>query len=330
MQKLILFITAFSLQISMFAQQKGFFFTERDPEHCSTNGKFSVETADGCYIVSEVSVLSSLDETQLDILKFSSEGELLNRAVVGKNLEVAGLFRIPDEENHYCLILDNENVVSIPRITRFDDEFNILSTIDVELPQNIPNDYVISARALINKDSKVYYTFSNLGEETCRIHLLFTLDGMLETFTIEQQFHNAGSSFLLPDESCCSYIDGSLSRLDDSLFLDQILLFDKILDEPVPGNVSRQVWVNGASYPTAIALPDTSILIAEECHEVWYQTDQGIIINQDWEQMAFFKSSLENDVGKVITVGSHDTLERPAYFQAIDYGKVFADKIIKE
>ena len=319
MRNLILFVTVFSLQISTFAQQRGFFFTERDPEHYSTNGKFSVETVDGSYIVSEVSFLPSLNETQVDILKFSSEGALLNRIVVGRNLEIAGLFQIPNDERQYCLVLDNcENMVSHPRITRFDDDLNILSNVDIELPQNIPADYLIAARAWIGKDNKVYYSFTNIGEEICRVHLLFTLNGLLEMYTIEQGSKFPGSLFLLPDGSRWSYIDAVLSRFDDSLGLNPVHQFQKIVDNPQAGGVSYQVWVKGASYPTATALPDSSILIAEECHELWRQAYQGII-DEDREQLTFFKSNFDGEVEKVIIEGSRDTLERPAHFQAIDY-----------
>ena len=108
MQRIVLFITIVSIHFSVFAQQRGFFFTERDPTYYSSNGKFSVETDDGCFIVTEVSILTpSYNQTEVVIFKFSSEGELLGKVKVGRNLEITGLFHFPDEQNLYYLILDN-------------------------------------------------------------------------------------------------------------------------------------------------------------------------------------------------------------------------------
>jgi hypothetical protein len=320
MRKLILFIAVALIQISLFSQQRGFFFTERDPSHYSSNGKFSVETYDGCYIVTEVSILPPLyNQTEVDIFKFSSEGEFLGKVEVGKDLEIAGLFHFSDEQNLYYLILDNfENTVSVPRIVCFDDNLSIRSSIDVELPPEIPNDNVISARAIVDDNKKVYYTFTHLGEGFIRIHMRFSLDGQFETFTIGSQSGMAGSPFLFSDGSCWSYYDAVLSRFDDSLNLNNVHVFQDIVNEPQSNDLTYTVWIKGATYPTAVALPDSSFLISEEVIERWLNPNQGIV-DSDNNQMVFFKSNFNGEVEKVIVVGSRDTLERPAHFQSIDY-----------
>lgn len=290
MRKLILFIAVALIQISLFSQQRGFFFTERDPSHYSSNGKFSVETYDGCYIVTEVSILPPLNnQTEVDIFKFSSEGEFLGKVEVGKDLEIAGLFRFPDEQNLYYLILANfENTVHVPRIVCFDDNLNIRSSIDVELPPEIPNDNVISARAIVDDNKKVYYTFTHLGEGFIRIHMRFSLDGQFETFTIGSQSGMAGSPFLFSDGSCWSYYGAVLSRFDDSLNLNNVHVFQDIVNEPQSNDLTYTVWIKGATYPTAVALPDSSFLISEEVIERWLNPNQGIV-DSDNNQMVFSK-----------------------------------------
>ncbi len=319
MRKLILFITVVTIQLSALAQQRGFFFTERNPAYYSSNGKFSVETDDGCFIVTEVSILpNSSQKTQVDILKFSAEGELLDRVEVGSNLEITGLFRFPEEKKSYLILTIFANAVFTPRIVCFDDNLSICSSIDVEMPPEIPNDNVLSARAIVDGNNKVYFTFSNLGEWLIRVHTRFTLDGQFETFTIDNQGSFAGSPFLFPDGSCWSYINGDLSRFDDSLNLNNVHVFDRIVNEQLCGDTLYQVWINGALYPTAVTLPDSSFLIADDVADIWWDPYQGIV-DSNHEQMAFFKSSFSGEVEKVIVIGSRDTLERPAYFQAIDY-----------
>lgn len=322
MRKLILFIAVALIQISLFSQQRGFFFTERDPTHYSSNGKFSVETYDGCYIVTEVSILPSDGQTQVDILKFSAEGELLNRAVVGRGFEIAGLFHASEERSPYYLILvkldSHENLILGPRIVCFDDNLSICSSVDVELPPDILNGFVVSARAITDGNNKVYFSFSTLEEWITRIHTCFTLDGQFETFTIDNQSGFAGSLFMLPDGSCWSYINGVLSRFDDSLNLNSVHVFGKIAEEQISGDTLYQVWTNGATYPTVIALPDSSFVIAEEVVERWWNQNHDMI-GADYGQTAFFISDFSGVVERAVVIGSRDTLERPALFQAIDY-----------
>lgn len=320
MQRIVLFITIVSIHLSVFAQQRGFFFTERNPTYYSSNGKFSVETDDGCFIVTEVSILPpSYNQTEVDIFKFSSEGELLGKVEVGRDLEITGLFHFPDEQNLYYLILDNfENTVHIPRIVCFDNNLTICSSIDVELPSEIPNNNVISARAIVDDNKKVYYTFTHMGSGFIRIHLRFTLDGQFETFTMGSQYGMAGSPFLFPDGSCWSYYDAILSRFDDSLNLNNVHVFQRIVNEPQSNDLTYTVWIKGATYPTAVALPDSSFLISEEVQELWLNHN-NVTVDTDFNQLAFFKSSFDGDVEKAIVIGSGDTLERPAHFQAIDY-----------
>ena len=322
MRKLTLFIAVALIHLSLFSQSKGFFFTERDPRCYSSNGKFSIETEDGCFIVTEVNILTpSFDQTEVDIFKFSAEGELIEKVEVGRDLEIAGLFHFPDEQNLYYLILVNfENTVSVPRIVCFDDNLNICSSVDVELPPEIeiPIDLVYAARAMVDSYKKVYYTFYYMGSYGSRVHMRFTLDGQFETFTIDHENGLAGSPFLFPDGSCWSYYGSILARFDDSLNLNRVHVFQMIVDEPQSDGLTHQVWVDASSFPTAVALPDSSFLISEEITERWLNPNY-VVVDSDYNQLAFFKSSFDGVVEKVIIVGSRDTLERPAHFQAIDY-----------
>ena len=322
MRKLSLFIAVALIHLSLFSQSKGFFFTERDPRCYSSNGKFSIETEDGCFIVTEVSILAPyFDQTEVDIFKFSAEGELLGKVEVGRHLEISGLFHFPDEPNLFYLILAHfENTVLVPRIVCFDDNLNICSSVDVKLPPEIeiPLDLILAARAMVDNNKKVYFTFYHMGPYGGRIHMRFTLDGRFETFTTDHEGGLAGSPFLFPDGSCWSYYGSILARFDDSLNLNRVHIFQMIVDEPQPSGLTHQIWTRASSFPTAVALPDSSFLIAEEVSEEWLNHNQNIV-DRDYCQSAFFKSSYDGEVEKVIVVGSRDTLERPAHFQAIDY-----------
>lgn len=291
----------------------------------SNTWKFSIETDDECFIISEAYFNRTTNSVEVKLLKLSAEGELLRETCVGKEIGLVGLFHDPEQEGQYVLILFKFGIddLTTPCVLRFDDNLNILSEVDVEIPSNLPNTNISQARAIIGNDNKVYLSYIVMPPVR-RYHLRFTLDGQVEASLDDGSSLFLGSLLLYPDGSCCSYSYGGLCRFDDSLNLNLIQSFFKIVDEKQGNDISHQVWLKQALYPTAVALCDSTVLIAEEAMEYW-QDPYGFIVDRNYEQMVFFKVNPNRVVEKVLIEGTRDTLEMPTYYQSIDY--VYSDAI---
>lgn len=321
MHKLVAIIIFLLLQISALAQREGFLYIEKNPNAYSCT-KYAIEADNGSFIAADISLVSSaLTETSL--FKLSASGELLKKVIVGENMELTGMCVDPDNNKQYYLIGDKvvnfEEYLFAPCIVHFDEDLNILSTVDVELPDELYKEH-FDCKSLINSEKKVFFTASVIenGIPSQRLHLRFSLDGQLECHSFENGSSFAGSLFLFPDGSCGSYYGGNLSQFDDNLNLNLVHTFSEIVNELQGDDVSYNVSISGALHPTTIALSDSTVLIAEEAYEYWWNPYQGAEVI-DYDQIAFFKGRFNGEVEKAIIEGSQDTLERPAYNQGIDY-----------
>ena len=317
---LIIIILFLAFVCPMSAQERGFVIIDHDSETRQT-GTVALESDDGCFfIVSESSYSPSLELCSL--LKVSPEGELLQRVAIGTGYAsisclLKGSKINPTDTCYYAIgTRRNELGYSIPFIFRFDNGLNIISSVDVELPNN----YRVFDYAKVMVDGKGEVFYRALLEGNMDLHLRFSLDGELLGQKVLASHHSCGVPFSLPDGSDGVYVNGELNRLTESLAFEPFLAFDRILKDPYLGDTIHwhNVFLTNELYPDAVTLPDDDMLFADAAFEVWSD-----IFGHEFEtrpfQTAFFKANLDGEVEKVVTVGSNDTMVRCAAFNAIDY-----------
>lgn len=312
----------FSAPIAFSQQQEGLFI-DKNPDTFSKNGKYAVETLDGCFILSETYPSSEFPGlTEAMLMKISSDGELLATASLDSKLEIAGLYADPDDKRLFhaiCLRGDD----STPCIVSFDDGLNNINHNYVELPEGYTNGsstYCADWKSMLGHDDKVLLAVLTVIEAVRDCHqyyLLFAFDGTIEQHSITDIPKVIGHPFEQTDGSRWCYNRGVLSRFDDSLRLEQIQSFDILHEEPTETG-TYSISINHAMYPTAVALPDSSMLFAEEASEDWHN-HSGYPIDHNYYQVAFFRREPDGSIQKVIVEGSRETYDLIPYFQAIDY-----------
>ena len=317
MRKLTLVIIAFFLAFSGNAQHHGFLFVHEENGTHSV-GSYALESNDGSFFVSteDLNVISPAK-----LLKLSANGELVKTVSLSAGYSrVAGLFADPDHADRYyavCNRLKPETETVCPCIVHFNNDLDIISNTDVDIPGVYS--YFESAKALLCSDGKVLFTTLINPSLFFRLHMRFTLSGELEQFVKEEGAYFPGSPFLFPDGSLWSYLnmngENSIARYDDSLSLNMVNTYEELIHENT-GDTTHAVSLYHCLYPTAIALPDSSFLIAEEAIESWYDA-YGVPIGNDDESYVFFKSSYGGEVTRSILLGDKNIFERPAYYGAI-------------
>lgn len=310
-----------------FSQQQEGLFIDNNPEVFSKNGKYAVETFDGNFILTETYPSSAFPRlTEAMLMKISSDGELMATASLDSKLEIAGLYADPDDEHlFYAICLRDDD--STPCIVSFDDGLNNINHNYVSLPEGYTNGsttYCEFWKSMLGHDNKLVLAVTtvipmpNLGLYGHHYYLLLALDGTIEQHSIEDaECFEIGCPFMHPDGSRWCYNMGVLSRFDDSLRLERVQLFSKLHEEPTETG-TYDIFLAYSICPTAVALPDSSMLFAEEASEDWYN-HSGYPIDHNNYQVAFFRREPDGSMQKVIVEGSRETYDLVPYFQAIDY-----------
>ena len=316
----------FSAPIAFSQQQEGLFI-DKNPDTFSKNGKYAIETLDGCFILSETYPSSEFPGlTEAMLMKISSDGELLATASLDSKLEIAGLYGDPDDAHLFhaiCLRGDD----STPCIVSFDDGLNNINHNYVELPEGYTNGsttYCGFWRSMLGHDNKLVLAVTTIipmpgpGPDCHRYYLLLAFDGTIEQHSIEYRTPmEIGCPFMHPDGSRWCYNMGVLSRFDDSLRLEQVQRFSILHEEPTETGMYF-ISISYAICPTAVALPDSSMLFAEEADENWHD-HSGYPSGHNYFQVAFFKRKTDGSIQKYILEGTRDIYNQIPYFQAIDY-----------
>ena len=316
MRKFLLSLAVlFSAPIAFSQQQEGLFI-DKDPDLYSQWVKYAVETVDNNYIVFETYKTPEVpNQTKGKLLKITADCELLATLFFDDFMDVAGLYEDLENERlfHAICVKDNDPT---PFIISFDDDLNVLNHITIDLPEGYSigdTEYLMFWKAMLGDDNKAVLSVSL---PTHRFHLLFSLDG-----TIEQHSKDVGTyvgcPFMYTDGSRWCYNKGVLSRFDDSLRLEQVQRFSILHEEPIETG-TYFISISYASCPTAVALPDSSMLFAEEADENWLN-HSGYPSGHNYFQVAFFKRKTDGSIQKYILEGTRDIYNQIPYFQAIDY-----------
>ena len=327
MKKLLLII-AFALQATLYAQEEGFLYT-CDYENYLIN--CAIETDDGCYIIS-ASYTNPMDDSWWEkpskLLKLSHDGTLLNSVQLSDSFTRVVLLYEDTEHNIFHTVgihWDVNTMRMYPFIASLDSNLNLSSIKDVA---NIPAVYtqdIPDAKAVINDNGKVLLT---LAYSPTELHyMILNLDGDLECYK-EHNYSSGmgyvGSLCVLQDSSgdfghYDTHSSAEMTRINEQLEMEPV--FSVYLVQENQWNNSdtiHSVYVNQSLYPTLLPLTDTSYLIAEETIESWWDHyhAQNFFIERN---TVFLKCHNNGEITNSILVEArNDTLERPAYYQAMD------------
>ena len=314
--------------IKTYSQQsrQGFLYLDKD-EETHQMGSYALETVDGCFFVASVSYGLEFGREPGTISKISPDGELIRKITIGDTYSTcAGLFAADDSQgHHYYAIGDRWDAESHPIIfiLHFDDDLNVISFVDVELPSSFIQ--LESSKALIDSEGNVLFASALIYGDNYmwrQLNMRLTIDGTIEDYEILPGAL-PGSLFESTDGSYWSYYFGSLYRFNGvSLVPDLIHHYDMLAYEQT-GDSLHYIQISSALYPTGVILPDSSFIIAEQVWDCWTNVTSPIVHCED--QCVFFKSTFDGDVEKYIMISSNDTLERPSGYQSIDY--IYPDSI---
>lgn len=314
--KKILFVLAVILQGTLCAQESGFYFTRP-----IGMGSYAVEIGDGEFIINSKNYWGeSLMPSSL--IKISNQGELLREVQLGDNYtEVTCLYQDSDEGVLYAVGCqwDYQREYMDPFIASFDYDLNILgweNISDIPIPYTTIND----AKAIVNDRGKVLLVLSSFSE---LYYLVFDLNGTLESFCSDPHLCcYVGSLCLMQDGSgdFGHYREQpGMVRITEQLEMEP--LFDvNLLQESqwMGSDTIHSVFVSPSRYPTVLPLTDSTFLFAEETVEFWWDHYHPTSYCND-ENTAFFKCDSDGAVVNCILVDTrNDTLERPAYYKAMD------------
>ena len=323
MKKLLLII-AVAFQTTLFAQGNGFLFTSDKNE-----GTCAIETDDNCYIV-------SADQAWMDywtgkpasLLKLSAEGTLLQTAQLGDSYsQVVCLHKEAGEGVLYAVGLrwNTETEQMFPFVASFDKDLNSISINDVAgIPASYPY-FIDDAAAIINNNGKVLFVLCDFVAFSLH-YMILDLEGNLEQFK-EVHLSNmnlVGSLCLLQDGSgdfghYCSCGSIQMLRINEQLDIEPVFNIYQLQESQWNGSDTiYHVYVSPSPYPTVLPLTDSTFLFAEETLESWTGPNHPQPFYKD-NNTVFFKSTMNGDITNSLVLDTrNDTLERPAYFQAID------------
>ena len=324
MKKLLLII-AVAFQVTLYAQENGFLFTSEQYEQYS--GTCAIETEDNCYIVCTWAETEYYSERPSMLLKLSREGMLLESVPLGDSYSfVVRLHGETGSSVYYAIGIhwDPQTERLYPFIASFDKDLNIIDMKDVT---DIPETYtfpVWDAAAVVNNNGKVLFVYEYSSSELH--YMVLNLDGVLENY---KAVNVSGGGFV---GSLCLFQDGSgdfghyeshvttrMLRIDEQLDMEPV--FDIWQVQESQWNASdtiHRVYVGPSPYPTVLSLSDSSFVFAEETTEVWFDHYHSQPFFWD-NNTVFFKCDNNGEIGNSILIDTrNDTLERPAYLQAVD------------
>ena len=302
------------------AQQRDFLFIDKDIE-TNQMASCALEMRDGSFcIASTASRYNPLEPCHL--FKVSNDGELLRKTTITTGWAiVAGL--IDGSLAHYedtCYYAVGYRQIGVelhtPFVIRFDSDLNIISSTDVELPENFY--FLDQPQIRLEKGGIVF--FRSFVRAAQALHLRLTLDGEVLDYALVSCNTPTGSIVDFPDGSHGLYVYGQFSRITDSLTLEPIHLFNQLLLEPYLGDTIHwySIDLSGETCPSATVLPDSSLVVADMATENWYDIF-GHTFGLDFGQSVFFRSNLGGEINEMLLVNTSDTLERPCLYNAIDY-----------
>lgn len=323
MKKLLLII-AVAFHATLFAQENGFLFTSDNAE-----GTCAIETDDNCYIVcADQAWMNYWEDKPASLFKLSAEGILLKTVRLGDSFsQVVCLHKEAGMDVLYAVGLrwDTETEQMYPFVASFDKDLNNISINDVTgIP--VAYSYLINdAAAVINSNGKVLFVLCDFF--TFSLHyMILDLEGNLERFKEVQpsSINLVGSLCLLRDGSgdfghYCSCGSIQMLRINEQLDIEPV--FDIYQIQESQWNSSDTIYhvnVDPSPYPTVLPLTDSTFLFAEETLEYWTAPNHPQPFFSD-NNPVFFKSTIDGDITNSLILDTrNDTLERPAYFQAID------------
>lgn len=214
MKKILFLWIAFSLTISALAQQKGFFVQYSD-EQQDLCGVQSLELGEG-YITAAFNFHhewgSYNDSTPARLFLLSADGELLKSQTLseGRRSTIVGLYADPEISNLFYVVgkvRDHSDLCDKPFLAKMDENLNILSFEEIELPEQVP--YFFMGNSIMDSQGDiVYYTIPynnpNTSSTNGRIYMRIERTGDLLAY-----YHDMSYVGEFDEGTLCEADDGS-------------------------------------------------------------------------------------------------------------------------
>ena len=319
MKKALFLIILTVVSVALRAQDNGFLYTLE-----ANQGTRAIEVVNGCFIVSsyKTNPETNWQETPSQLQKLSSEGMLLKMVNVGESFTSVALLH---KDNNTGLVYAIGNHWDIaegrfrPFVACYDNDLNPLSFTDV-LGFPVSYTQLVDARAAVDADGRVLFVLTTFNS---RYLILFTLDGEYLGYLSEaNNTYGSGSPFLFHDGSeALGHFGGlgeGLRKIDDELGVDTLFTLNVIQNTSWMGSDTLyRLSLFNDPWPTAKSMADSTFLIASMSLERLYNTPTTYYM----ENNALFVKC--DTLGRVLNYllfdPWNDTIDRPAYYQAIDY-----------
>ncbi|MBR3698333.1 MAG: T9SS type A sorting domain-containing protein [Bacteroidales bacterium] len=305
--------------VALRAQDNGFLYMR---EACQ--GTRAIGVDNDCFIVSsyKTNPETNWQETPSQLQKLSSEGMLLKMVNVGESFTNVTFLHHDNKAGLVYAIGNHWDVAEggfRPFVACYDNDLNMLSFTDVF---GFPVSYtqMMDTRAAVNSDGRVLFV---LTTSIWRYLILFTLDGeYLGHLSEANNTNGSGSPFLFHDDSeALGHFGGlgeGLRKIDDALGIETLFKLNVIQNTSLMGSDTLyKLSMFNDPWPTAKSLSDNTFLIASMSLEQLYNLPT--IYSMENNALFVKCDTLGHVLNYLLFDPWNDTIDRPAYYQAIDY-----------
>lgn len=340
-----------SLMIPAMAQQEGFFVQYSD-EQQDLCGVESLELDNGCFITAAFNFHhewgSYNDTTPARLFLLSADGELLKSQTLseGRRSTIVGLYADPEIPNLFLVVgkvRDRSDLYDKPYLAKIDENLNILSFDEMELPEQVP--YFCMGNSIMDSQGDiVYYTIPynnpNAFSVNGRIYMRFGRTGELLAY-----YHDDVSHVGEFDEgSLCEAGDGSgdylhlvrqregynhvvIRRMDRNFNLLETFEFGSVRYEYTDGVNNGSFTIYNDQYWTMLPADGDSIWVSTE---VLGPAQQGLPIESAMLYKTDYSGNAESILvdtsnwtftappGMLLFGFSNDSIEVPARMKSLD------------
>lgn len=299
------------------AQEKGF-FAQFDEAAC---GVGSLELDDGSFIVAAYDFhhewYSYHDSTPAQLFHLSPEGQLIDRipmSTANRRSTITGLYSDPETPNLFYAvgkIRSDDNLCDKPYLAKFNENLEVLSFHEIELPEQIP--YFYMGNSIMDSSGDiVFFTISILGGSLNTNGFVYMRIGrsgdLLSYYRDTTHLTNNND-----EGSLCEILDGSGNFIHLVLSHEtnawEIRKMDRNFNplESIPFNDSFEIQTNQNNGSASLYNPQYVTMQSAGGDSLWISSQSLIpllLSNNDYEALLWYKTDLHGHSGNIVITNS--------------------------